>query len=118
MRVECDVYSGRPNPSWELSAGQAAEFLRKLRALPQGERDGALFDGLGYRGLIVTGDELKQVGDDEATLSNGFVVERQGSVSRGLIDEGRALERWLLQTGKEKLEADLYEYLSSEVGHN
>lgn len=118
MRVECDVYSGRPNPHWELSAEQAEEFLQKLRALPHGERDAALLDGLGYRGLIVTGDELKPAGDDEITISNGLVVGRQGSVSRPLRDEERALERWLLETGKGKLEADLYEYLSSEVGRN
>jgi hypothetical protein len=115
LEVEVDVYSGRPNPRWELSSQQAEELLKKLRSLPARESAASLSDGLGYRGLIVSGDELMQAGDTEIVISNGIVEARAASGARQFTDKDRAVERWLLQTGKGKLEDDLYEYLSQET---
>lgn len=53
MRVELDIFSGRPNPSWELSVDEAAELSRRLAALIKTETrpdEG----GLGYRGFVIT----------------------------------------------------------------
>lgn len=115
IQVKVDVYSGRPNPRWNLSTQQAEEFIRKIRALPKRERDGALNDGLGYRGLKVTGSELHQEGYNEIVISNRIVALLEENRSRQFTDQNRALERWLLQTGKGKIEAKLYEYLSEET---
>jgi hypothetical protein len=115
MQVEVDVYSGRPNPRWDLSAQQAGEFLKMVRALPKAEHDSALNEGLGYRGLKVTGSALSQEGYKEIVISNGIVAVREESGSQQLTDKDRALERWLLQTGKGKLEEELYKYLSEET---
>lgn len=115
MQVEVDVYSGRPNPRWDLSPQQAEEFLKMVRSLPKGERDTALDEGLGYRGLNVTGDKLKQEGYDKLVIGKGIVVAQEGSESQQFTDKDRALERWLLQTGKGQLEDELYEYLSEET---
>jgi hypothetical protein len=115
LQVEVDVYSGRPNPRWELSAQQAEEFSKMLRALPKRECDSALAQGLGYRGLKVTGSRLSQEGYTEIVISRGIVMMKEESRSQQFIDKDRALERWLLQTGKGKLEEKLYEYLSEET---
>ena len=45
MRVELDVYSGRPNPRWELTDQQAAELLTRLEAAQPVPGDSASFDG-------------------------------------------------------------------------
>lgn len=55
MRVEVDIFSGRPSPFWTASP-QEAEALTDLLRLLTGissrlEEDG----GLGYRGPVVTG---------------------------------------------------------------
>lgn len=115
IQVEVDVYSGRPNPRWNLSTEQAAEFLKMVQALPKRESDSALFEGLGYRGLKVTGSGLSQDGDTEIVISRGIVIMKEENRSQQFTDKGRAVERWLLQTGKGKLEDKLYEYLSEET---
>jgi hypothetical protein len=114
VQVVVDVFSGRPNPRWDLSAPQVGEFLKNIRALPHKECAGELKDGLGYRGLKVTGSELSREGYNEIVISNGIVEVREESRAQQFADRNRALERWLLQTGKGKIEDKLYEYLSEE----
>src|SRR5262245_54099195 len=53
MHVEIDVYSGRPNPSFELSEALSKEFARMLEKLSRATREAAE-PGLGYRGFVVT----------------------------------------------------------------
>jgi hypothetical protein len=58
---------------------------------------------------------LGQEGYTEIVISRGIVMMKEESRSQQFIDKDRALERWLLQTGKGKLEEKLYEYLSEET---
>src|SRR5947208_10365115 len=54
IRITADVFSGRPNPTYQPEAGEAVELLRLISQTPSSMtslREG--FDGLGYRGLIV-----------------------------------------------------------------
>ena len=56
VRIEIDIFSGRPNPVIELKgseARQALERLRPLRRLERGEPGLPQLPTLGYRGLIV-----------------------------------------------------------------
>ncbi len=55
MTVELDVFSGRPNPRWELTE-QERQRVEKLLSGPPEEADpgtGAKA-GLGYRGFVLT----------------------------------------------------------------
>ena len=115
LQVEVDVYSGRPNPRWNLSAQQTEEFLKMVRALPERERESALNQNLGYRGLKVKGSHLDKDGCKEIVIGNGIVVVQEENNSQQLTDKDRAVERWLLWTGKGKLETGLYDYLSQET---
>ena len=58
VRVEADLFSGRPNPAWTLSSGEATELARRLEKVEarRGEPApvGAAGPGLGYRGLVVS----------------------------------------------------------------
>lgn len=119
MQVEVDVYSGRPNPRWDLSPHQAEEFRRLIGALPGSESGGAPADNLGYRGLIVRGGEPGAAGDEEFVIGGGMVWARGSrGGARQLADANRAVERWVLRTGAGLLEGELYEYLSAEVGRD
>jgi hypothetical protein len=96
--VVLEIFSGRPDPSWELEAARTAELLHKLQALsPAQERTLPPAPGLGYRGLHVS------LSDG----AHGKVVEiRNGRIAfagRILRDENRALERWLLDTAPPQL---------------
>jgi hypothetical protein len=55
ISVELDVFSGRPNPSWELSPSESGELFKQLSPLPEADTNkSAFFDGLGYRGFVIS----------------------------------------------------------------
>jgi hypothetical protein len=108
MQVELDVFSGRPNPYWNLTPQEANEFISLLQALPQTQAQGAVKEGLGYRGLIVTDPDQTIAGYDQIVISNGVVVARRDSQLRQFPDKERRLERWLFQTGRGRLDVELY----------
>ncbi|MBD1845621.1 hypothetical protein H6F89_19855 [Cyanobacteria bacterium FACHB-63] len=108
MQVELDVFSGRPNPRWELTPAEAHEFNRLLKSLPA-DSEGMLKEGLGYRGLIVTLTESRTKGYDRITISNGQVIVTEQGCSKQFADRDRKLERWLFQTGEGRLEEPLYQ---------
>jgi hypothetical protein len=97
MVVELDIFSGQPNPRWELSREQARILQEKLLLLPARSGPAHMFDGLGYRGVIV-----HDVDEQRSYMKVGFGwVVRSESVYE---DQGRMLERWLLSTGKGRID--------------
>ena len=114
LRVELEIYSGRVNPSWAIDADAAAEFRRRLAALPTAASAPDTAEALGYRGLRVTG---RADGAAEIVVARGGVtVRRAASASGTFRDDGRALERWLLDTGRAALDPALYAYVVGEIG--
>ncbi|NJP08080.1 MAG: hypothetical protein HC866_00235 [Leptolyngbyaceae cyanobacterium RU_5_1] len=114
MQVELDVFSGRPNPQWELTSQEAKEFVSRLEALPQHQGKSSVNEGLGYRGLIVTKPNENIEGYNEILISNGLVVAKQNDQSKQFTDQNRRLERWLFQTGKGQLDEALYKQISQQ----
>jgi hypothetical protein len=112
MQVEADVFSGRPNPRWALDAALGAEAARRLGKLPAA-RPEPPFEGLGYRGLVVTGLEGEC---PEVRVHGGRVRAECGGETRAWTDPGRELERWLLATGEGRVEPATMELLRSQAG--
>lgn len=74
MIVEIDVYSGRANPHFQISAPEAASIRASLRNLPeQPELPGP---GLGYRGFVLKSNDP----NERITVCRGdvSVVDRKG----------------------------------------
>jgi hypothetical protein len=102
MIVEMDIFSGRPNPSWELSPEQTIELWQRVYALHQQTPPPHVFDGLGYRGLIA-----RDPSNPGSFLKVGFgwiLHVQDGVVESSYNDEGRSLEKWLLSTGRGKID--------------
>lgn len=98
VSVELDVFSGRPNPSWELNTSESGELLKELSLLPEVEKNKAeFFDGLGYRGFIISVlNELKPSSQPvmyrvykEFILSDDKVFSDKNSVEKKLMEQGR-----------------------------
>ena len=112
-QVELDIFSGRPNPGWTLSAADAATFQNMAAALsPASEQ--AYPARLGYRAIIVSlpsapgGKVVWRVWD--------HVAQREsGAASAYYVDPDQALQRWLLQSGQPHLDADLYSTVQAEL---
>ncbi len=84
-QVEIDIFSGRPNPSFQLDQAATAELVKLL---DNSKRGGAApRDGLGFRGFVV-----RIEGRPDIRVSGTAVV----SGADELTDPTRAVERFLL----------------------
>jgi hypothetical protein len=93
MRVEIDAFSGRPNPSWELSPDEAAELARRLADLPNANAP-APAPGLGYRGFVITNPEGSHGLPDLLRIHDGAVAIVQGASTQHYHDV-HGVESWL-----------------------
>lgn len=115
MRAELDVYSGRPNPAWDLTDAQSQEFLQRLLGLPRAEVC-TIPDGLGYRGIILTGAGRPIAGFDRLVISHGVVLGHGPGGDQCFRDQDRALERWLFHTAKGNVDKYLYDHIDKGLG--
>ena len=107
MFVELDIFSGRPNPRWQLSEDLAAEVVRLVDSLELAARDNRPSPpGLGYRGF-----RLSDPVGPHYWAYGGFVF---GSTT-ALADPTRMVERFLLEHLPEEY-ADLRSLVESEIG--
>lgn len=110
--VELDIFSGVPNPTWSLTDAEADGFTERLAVLPR-TPPRQLSGKLGYRGFIV-----QCTGEPDAwlvRLQDGIVHTSQGGRNTFADDQQRLLERWLLNTGKPHLKAELFEFAEKEL---
>lgn len=112
VEVELDIFSGMPNPTWELTAGEADRFLKQLAAKAQTSAR-ELSGNLGYRGFIV------QVTQEDKTqlihIQTGTIHMSIGATKVYAKDGERELERWLLNTGKPYLTNELFQFVEGEI---
>jgi hypothetical protein len=110
--VELDIFSGMPNPTWVLTTAEAESLARRLAALPRIPAC-ELSTRLGYRGLVVNvshGGETRLI-----RVQSGCVHIAEGETTIYASDEGRELERWLIETGRPQLPQNVIEIVEREV---
>jgi len=114
VQVELDVFSGRVNPTWQLSSNEGEEFLRLFQALPEAAR-GAIWNGLGYRGMVVTVERVTVAGFESFKCSRGIVVGRRPGSEKLFMDRNRALERWLFGTSRGRIDEEIRAVVAQEL---
>jgi hypothetical protein len=92
MRVELDMFSGRPNPEWTLTAAEATA-LKTMTAALQVAAAPPPPDGLGYRGIVVR-DPVDPGWSLVAFRDTVWIQTPEGSEVRS--DPDARIERWLL----------------------
>ena len=112
--IELDIFSGRPNPTWDLSAADTATLTGIIGSLPPSSPVD-LPTPLGYRGFLVSVSEpeLRPVVTMRAYQG---VVEYQGYETRYYADPDKQVERWLLATARPQIDTQLYDSLLAEIG--
>lgn len=87
MRVELDVFSGRPNPRWVLDEQQSRELTRLQARLTSTSTVTPDAPGLGYRGFVYS---------DSAGAVRAYrgYVQTQNAV---LADPSFTIERFLIE---------------------
>jgi hypothetical protein len=111
--ITIDVFSGRTNPTWNLSSEEVKTLQEMLDSLSSAESTRPRPDRLGYRSIIV--DLEKDNSTDRLFVYEGQVEWETTSGARFYSDPDRALERWLLSTGQRHIEPDLYETIEREI---
>ena len=98
MRVEIDVYSGRPNPEFQLSEPLSRELARMLQDLPASDH-AAPEGGLGYRGFVISetaGSGLPA----RLRVFDGFVINEDAQPAKTFVDS-KGAEAWLKQQARQ-----------------
>jgi hypothetical protein len=85
MRVELDIFSGQPNPVWELDALGSTALVTRLASLSEHASRAVKLPDLGYRGFVFHSET------HTGRAYRGF-IDTNG---RDLYDPGFEVERLL-----------------------
>jgi hypothetical protein len=59
-KIELDVFSGQPNPAFEIRKDEFESILDRIRKQRE-LHNATLFDGLGFRGIVLSGLDSEAV---------------------------------------------------------
>ncbi|MCE7929701.1 MAG: hypothetical protein DYG91_14580 [Chloroflexi bacterium CFX7] len=95
VTVTLQIFSGVPNPTWELSDAQAREFASRLASLNSRtlSKPPGIAGGLGYRGFVV--ESSREPTLDPFIYVHANVIDL-ARLSLNLLDNDVQLEEWLL----------------------
>jgi len=109
-QVVLDVYSGMPNPTWDLSSAQIDSFLKMAQTFQKVKKSN-FFDGLGYRGIYVVMSETNSKETIYRIQGKQIAKEVDPQTVEFFTDSSGKTEKWLLSLGKELIDPDLYKLL-------
>lgn len=113
------LYSGRPNPTWELSS-EEEDNLEALFIKDKGqtlELSAASLGILGYKGFIIESRNDSRSLPYKSFVFNG-ILDTLDASSANFIDNDSELENFLLATGSKILDFDEQSYINEEVRKN
>ncbi|HLF26437.1 MAG TPA: hypothetical protein VJG32_08875 [Anaerolineae bacterium] len=115
-QASLDIFSGSPNPFWDLSDAAAVRLvdeLAQLKTTPS--REGPDPDsGLGYRGFIVEITEKASGSVRRLAIYRGGIQET-GWQTTFYQDPDRKIEKLLLDSARPHIDAELYTYVEAEI---
>ena len=112
-KVTLRVYSGRENPSWNLSEKQISELLALVGDLPKSEAF-TLPENLGYHGFQVELTENAAEKTQEIVAYKGRVIYKSAEADKYFADRERRLEMFLLNSA-DSLNEELKKFVKDEI---
>lgn len=111
------MYSGKQNPSWELTPEQAKNLKSILGEKKEVTLEmSAISAGLlGYTGFVIESYELSL--PTKAFCFDG-IVDLIDQKNLNFVDKDSKLESFLLETGESALSSQEVDYISSEISKN
>jgi hypothetical protein len=100
MRVILEVFSGRPDPSWELTFQEASELARRLHGLTPTTPVPA--EGqLGYRGMSLVNTDKVAGLPAQISVFKGIISLSENGVTTYRNDTA-GIENWLLGLARQQ----------------
>lgn len=116
LNVRMMVYSGRPDPVWELTGPQSESVVE---AVSRGVREGGSVappsdQGLGYRGFLVTpNSQIDELGE-QVVINRRVIARTTRRKSEFFVDVGGA-EQILLRQARERGQGEVLTALGIEI---
>jgi hypothetical protein len=114
VTITLHIFSGRPDPAWELSDDQASEFADRLSQIRNTTllKPAGLAGNLGYRGFSVTSVREKRL-EPSVYVHGGIVDLDRFDINR--ISETPDLEQWLLSTAGDAISNEIRQLVQAEL---
>ena len=114
-KVELDIFSGVPNPTWMLTFSEASDLTSRISRLDPTEETGQRPENLGYRGFIVQTIAASSATVQTIRAYHGNVEVVDSTKTAYYLDPQRQIELWLLATAKPPLADDLTAEIVKEI---
>jgi len=114
-KVELDIFSGVPNPTWMLTFSEASDLTSRISRLDPTEEKGQRPENLGYRGFIVQTIAASSSTVQTIRAYHGIVEVVDSTKTAYYLDPQRQIELWLLTTAKPPLADDLIAEIVKEI---
>jgi hypothetical protein len=112
--ITLDVFSGLPNPSWQLTAVQEKELDDRIRASSTftHSRPSGVVGGLGYRGFQIMQHVESLTGPSRLFLHEG-ILDRGLGLANYVADSD--IENWLITTSASATNDDIRQHVNSRI---
>jgi hypothetical protein len=114
IQVTLDIFSGRVNPTWELSNEQEHQLTGLLFSLSKRSllKASATFQGLGYNGFIISSIGLPGLPVTMLVKSN---LVDFGWMNDSFVDNDHTIEKWLLNSGGDFVPPEVKEIVGVQL---
>jgi len=112
--VTLHIYSGRPDPSWQLTPEEEDQLSQRLQSLTEytDRKPSGVFGGLGYRGFSIRRAIEAPTGPLNLFMHEGIID--QGAGLPNIVDRAE-LERWLLSTTRRTVNGEALRHVQEVI---
>lgn len=109
------IFSGRPDPEWNLDEGELKELMELLtRALGGQEVHPPPEGGLGYRGFLLRNVPIDEKASEISVFQRVITERRRGREAHWLDTTG--VEDWLLEVARRRGHGAALDWASAKPG--
>lgn len=115
VTITLHIYSGRPDPSWELSDTDATELANRISSIQQVTRlkPAGMSGMLGYKGFSIVSVRERRF-EPHIYLHEGIVDSDRFDINR--IEDSPEIEKWLLSTAGNAVSDDIKSVVTTALG--
>jgi hypothetical protein len=117
FNVTLDVFSGKPNPTWQLTKEQSILFLNNISEIKPTTENVQNYPEkiLGYRGFIVDEKGDKDLPLKRFEIYNGVIKVFSNNVFYILKDKDFQIENWLLQIAYNHIDNSTFNFVKDDI---